>query len=41
MTDRGVLRIDKAKGTEVDLLAQLNRQLDEDEPYPFRCRSRR
>jgi len=34
MTDRGALRIDKAKGTEVDLLAQLNRQLDEDEPHP-------
>lgn len=35
MTDRGALRIDKAKGTEVDLLAQLNRQLDEDEPHPY------
>ena len=34
MTDRGRLRIDKAKATEVDLLAQLNRQLDEDEPHP-------
>ena len=34
MTDGGALRIDKAKGTEVDLLAQLNRQLDEDEPHP-------
>ena len=34
MTDRGALRIDKARGTEVDLLAQLNRQLDEDEPHP-------
>ena len=35
MTDRGALRIDKAKGTEVELLAQLNRQLDEDEPHPY------
>ena len=35
MTEGGALRIDKAKGTEVDLLAQLNRQLDEDEPYPY------
>jgi Acetyltransferase (GNAT) domain len=35
MTDRGLLRIDKAKGTEVELLAQLNRQLDEDEPHPY------
>lgn len=34
MTDRGALRIDKAKGTELDLLVQLNRQLDEDEPHP-------
>jgi len=34
MTDRGTLRIDKAKGTELDLLVQLNRQLDEDEPHP-------
>jgi len=35
MIDRGALRIDKAKSTEVDLLAQLNRQLDEDEPYAY------
>ena len=35
MTDRGALRIDKAKGTELDLLVQLNRQLDEDEPHPY------
>ncbi|HJR20745.1 MAG TPA: GNAT family N-acetyltransferase [Dongiaceae bacterium] len=35
MMDRGELRIDKAKGTEVELLAQLNRQLDEDEPHPY------
>jgi hypothetical protein len=34
MTDRGTLRIDKAKGSELDLLVQLNRQLDEDEPHP-------
>jgi len=35
MNDRGALRIDKAKSTEVDLLAQLNRQLDEDEPHRY------
>ena len=35
MNDRDTLRIDKANGTEVDLLAQLNRQLDEDEPHPY------
>ena len=35
MTDRDTLRIDKAKGTEIELLAQLNRQLDEDEPHPY------
>ncbi len=35
MNDRSALRIDKAKSTEVDLLAQLNRQLDEDEPHPY------
>ena len=35
MNDRGALRIDKATSTEVDLLAQLNRQLDEDEPHPY------
>lgn len=35
MNDRGALRIDKANITEVDLLAQLNRQLDEDEPHPY------
>lgn len=34
MTDRSALRIDRARSTEVDLLAQLNRQLDEDEPHP-------
>ena len=34
MEHRGQLRIDQAKGTEVGLLAQLNRQLDEDEPHP-------
>ena len=34
MINRDELRIDKAKSTEVDLLAQLNRQLDEDEPHP-------
>ena len=34
MTGREALRIDKAKGTEIELLAQLNRQLDEDEPHP-------
>jgi ribosomal protein S18 acetylase RimI-like enzyme len=35
MTDRGALRIDKAKGDEASLLAELNRQLDEDEPHPY------
>ena len=35
MNDRDTLRIDKANDTEVDLLAQLNRQLDEDEPHPY------
>jgi RimJ/RimL family protein N-acetyltransferase len=35
MNDRDTLRIDKAKNTDVDLLAQLNRQLDEDEPHPY------
>lgn len=35
MKDRDTLRIDKAKSTDVDLLAQLNRQLDEDEPYAY------
>jgi ribosomal protein S18 acetylase RimI-like enzyme len=35
MNDRDALRIDKANGTEVDLLAQLNRQLDADEPHPY------
>ena len=34
MNDRDALRIDQAKGTELDLLVQLNRQLDEDEPHP-------
>lgn len=34
MNDRGALRIDRAKSTEIALLAQLNRQLDEDEPHP-------
>ena len=35
MNDRDTLRIDKANGTEVELLAQLNRQLDADEPHPY------
>lgn len=35
MNDRGPLRIDKAKGSELYLLVQLNRQLDEDEPHPY------
>jgi ribosomal protein S18 acetylase RimI-like enzyme len=35
MNDRDMLRIDRAKNTDVDLLAQLNRQLDEDEPHPY------
>jgi GNAT superfamily N-acetyltransferase len=35
MKNRDELRIDKAKSSEVDLLAQLNRQLDEDEPHPY------
>ena len=34
MENRDKLRIDQAKSTEVDLLVQLNRQLDEDEPHP-------
>jgi len=34
MNDRDRLHIDKAKVTELDLLVQLNRQLDEDEPHP-------
>ena len=35
MTDRGELRIDKATRAEAPLLAELNRQLDEDEPHPY------
>lgn len=35
MNDRGALRIDRAGGTELNLLVQLNRQLDEDEPHPY------
>jgi GNAT superfamily N-acetyltransferase len=35
MKNRDELRIDKAKSSDVDLLAQLNRQLDEDEPHPY------
>ena len=35
MNDCGALRIDQAKGTELDLLVRLNRQLDEDEPHPY------
>ena len=35
MRNRDKLRIDKAKSSDVDLLAQLNRQLDEDEPHPY------
>ena len=35
MKSRDTLRIDKAKSSDVDLLAQLNRQLDEDEPHPY------
>ena len=34
MNHRDTLRIDQANGTELDLLVQLNRQLDEDEPHP-------
>jgi hypothetical protein len=35
MKGRDEFRIEKAKGSDVDLLAQLNRQLDEDEPHPY------
>ena len=35
MTDRGALRIDKARSEEAALLAELNRQLDEDEPHSY------
>jgi ribosomal protein S18 acetylase RimI-like enzyme len=35
MNDRDTLRIDKAQNTDVDLLAQLNRQLDQDEPHSY------
>jgi ribosomal protein S18 acetylase RimI-like enzyme len=35
MKNRDELCIDKAKSSDVDLLAQLNRQLDEDEPHPY------
>lgn len=35
MENRDKLRIDKAKSSEVDLLAQLNHQLDKDEPHPY------
>ncbi len=34
MANRGELRIDRAKSAEAELLAGLNRQLDEDEPHP-------
>jgi GNAT superfamily N-acetyltransferase len=34
MTDRAELRIDKARSNEAALLAEFNRQLDEDEPHP-------
>ena len=36
MNDQGALRIDRAQSAEADLLAALNVQLDEDEPYPHR-----
>jgi ribosomal protein S18 acetylase RimI-like enzyme len=35
MTDRGELRIDRARRTEAELLGALNFQLDEDEPHPY------
>ena len=35
MANRGELRIDRAKGSDAELLAGLNRQLDEDEPHPY------
>lgn len=35
MNDRDALRIDKAKSDEAAVLAELNRQLDEDEPHPY------
>ena len=35
MTDRGELRIDKATSGDAALLAEFNRQLDEDEPHPY------
>lgn len=34
MTDLGTLRIDRATRGDISLLAELNRQLDEDEPHP-------
>jgi ribosomal protein S18 acetylase RimI-like enzyme len=36
MTDGGDLRIDRAQSGEAELLGQLNFQLDEDEPHPYR-----
>lgn len=36
MIDRGELRIDQATSAEAELLAALNVQLDQDEPYPYR-----
>ena len=35
MTDRDTLRIDRAKPADAELLADLNRELDEDEPHPY------
>lgn len=35
MTNRGELRIDRATRAEPPLLAELNRQLDEDEPHAY------
>ena len=35
MIDRGELRIDRTDSADAPLLAQLNCQLDEDEPHPY------
>jgi ribosomal protein S18 acetylase RimI-like enzyme len=35
MLNHGELRIEKATRAEAPLLAELNRQLDEDEPHPY------
>jgi ribosomal protein S18 acetylase RimI-like enzyme len=35
MTDGGQLRIDRAESGEAELVAELNLQLDQDEPHPY------